>query len=204
MTWFLTNGINNLDIAKDTARYAKGITKLQDNFRSLIAGDLKENIDTRIQSGINEGLPKNLAEKLAALPALASACDIIRVAATENVPLKTTASAYFEAGQEFQIEWLRNKAHYISSDNRWQNEAAQGLIDQLYSCQAGLAARIIRDTEGKSSKNQSLMEKWLENHEHLKQQIVPLLAEIKQAGTVNLPMLVLAEQRLRNLYGGKL
>lgn len=204
MTWFLTNGINNLDIAKDTARYAKGITKLQDNFRSLIAGDLKENIDTRIQSGINEGLPKNLAEKLAALPALASACDIIRVAATENVPLKTTASAYFEAGQEFQIEWLRNKAHYISSDNRWQNEAAQGLIDQLYSCQAGLAARIIRDTEGKSSKNQSLMEKWLENHEHLKQQIVPLLAEIKQAGTVDLPMLVLAEQRLRNLYGGKL
>ncbi|MCB1532796.1 MAG: NAD-glutamate dehydrogenase [Alphaproteobacteria bacterium] len=207
MTWFLTHGIDTLDIQKDSTRYEKGIQNLQKDLNTLIAGDLKTNIETHIQSAMDEGLPKALATKIAILPAMTSACDIISVAATQDVDLKATAATYFEVGQVFKINWLRNKARYLSGDDYWQNEAAQGLIDQLYSCQSGLTARILRDSAVKKAKGQkstgkSFVKGWLEKHGHMKEQIDPLLSEIKQAGTVDLPMLVLAEQRLRNLYGG--
>ena len=112
-----------------------------------------------------------------------------------------TARAYFEVGEEFHMAWLRGQARYLPSDDHWQAEATRGLVDQLFSCQAALTVRIMNDTKGKKSTKQSRAKIWMEHHESQIKQLSPLFADLRRAGSIELSMLIIAEQRLRNLAG---
>jgi glutamate dehydrogenase len=164
-------------------------------------GLLKEIAD-RMRTFIGDGLPSDIAKQIALMPVLASACDIIKISLAKETDLLTTARTYFELGERFHLGWLRSQAKFINSDDHWHNEATNGLVDQLFSCQAGITIRILKDTDGKDNRGKTLLQNWLERNENLAKQFDPLLAELKRAGTIDLPMLVIAEQRLRGLYGG--
>ena len=134
------------------------------------------------------------------LPVLSSACDITRIAIDQKTDLDATARTYYEVGTRFHLDWLRQQARFLSSDSQWQAEATAGIVDNLYMCQAGLTVHILREAKGKSSKN--AVEQWVKKQEAQIQQIEMTFAELRQAGSIDLPMLVIAEQRLRALYGG--
>lgn len=201
-TWFLTRLGRSPEIALDVQKYAANIAKLRKCIPEVATEDLKRTINLRTSTLMNDGLPEELAQQIAIMPALSSACDIINVSVKEDADLIDTARTYFELGERFYIEWLRQKARHIKSDDHWQTEAVDGLIDQLYSCQAGMTKRILRDTGCKAGKNQSLFECWSEDYEEEARQLEPLLGSIRRSGSIDLAMLVIAEQRLRHLYGG--
>ena len=119
--------------------------------------------------------------------------------------MMNTTRTYFEVGEAFHLDWLRQQARFLPHDNHWQSEASAGLLESLYSCQAGLTVRVLRDLNGKAGKSprkDSMLEVWLKDHGHLLKQFEPLFAELRRAGTVDLTMLAVAEQRLRQLFGG--
>ena len=97
------------------------------------------------------------------------------------------------------MDWLRQQAQHLQTDDHWQAEATNGLINQLYGCQASLTARILQDTKGKKDKSAKITEAWLEKHKDQFEQLRSLFEKLRRAGTIELPMLVIAEQRLRNL-----
>ncbi len=202
INWFLTRLGRNLDISQDIKDYSKGIDALRQNLNALATHDLKQSIEQRQQAQLRDGLPKTLAKKIALLPALSSACDIIRIALEQKTDVINTARAYFELGEKFHLSWLRQQARFLPADDHWSTEATAGLVDQLYGCQAGLTVRILKDANGKNGKDSSPVEKWMKKHEHQAKQLDPLFAELRRAGTIDLAMLIIAEQRLRNLYGG--
>lgn len=100
------------------------------------------------------------------------------------------------------MDWLRQQARYLTSDDHWHAEATNGLVDQLYSCQAGMTMRVLRDTGAKKKKDKTLLDMWMDSHPNMTKQFDPLFAELRRSGSIDLPMLVIAEQRLRGLYGG--
>ena len=201
VTWFLTRLGRDSDIRTDIKNYHKGVSDLRAGASKILMDDLKEATELRIVGGERDGLPKDLAKEIAFLPVLSSACDITRISLEQKTDLMTTAHVYFDLGQKFQLGWLRQQARFVTSDDPWQAEATSGLIDQLYGAQAGLTIQILRDTKGRASKEQSIVEKWLAQNSGKARQIEALLVQLKRAGTVDLPMLVIAEQRLRNLIG---
>ena len=207
VTWFLTRLGRDAEIGTDIQNYRAGISVLRENAAKFVAIDLKESIQIHAAANERDGLPKDLAKEIAFLPVLSSACDIIRISLEQKTDLVKTASAYFDIGQKLHLDWLRQQARFMTSDDYWQAEAISGLTDQLYSSQAGLTVRILKDTPNSkaaktTAKTQSIVEKWLERNSDKAGQIEPLLVQLKRAGTVDLPMLVIAEQRLRNLYAG--
>lgn len=201
ITWFLTRLGHDLDIGRESENFGKGIQKLSANLGKLLTEDLKASVNMRAAAGERDGLPKELAEQIALMPVLSSACDIIRIGLEQKTDLLQTARAYFEVGEEFHMDWLRQQARYLPSDDHWQAEATRGLVDQLFGCQAALTVRILNDTEGKVGKGQTMAKTWLKNHAHKVSQLTPLFADLRRAGTIELPMLIIAEQRLRNLAG---
>lgn len=202
ITWFLTRLGRDLDMGKDIESFGAGIDALRKNVASFATNDLKNMIKQRTDNGVRDGLPESVAKQIAMMPVLASACDIIKISIAQKTDLKVTAATYFEIGQKFHLDWLRKQARFITSEDYWQSEATSGVIEQLYSCQAGLTARILCDMEKSKTKNGDLAEKWLSQHVHIIDQIDPLFAKLKDVGTVDLAMLIIAEQRLRSLYGG--
>ncbi len=201
ITWFLTRLGHDLDIGREIENFGNGIDKLSSNLGKLLTSDQKDSVNMRTISGERDGLPKKLAEQIALMPVLSSACDIIRISLEQNTDLLDTARTYFEVGEEFHMDWLRQQARYLPSDDQWQAEATHGLVDQLYGCQAAVTVRILTDTKGKAAKDKTLGETWMNKHSHQVEQLMPLFVDLRHAGTIELPMLIIAEQRLRNLAG---
>jgi glutamate dehydrogenase len=201
VSWFLTRLGRDLDIGREISDFGEGIAKIRKNMKSLMTPALAESVSQRAIAGERDGLPKALAEQIALLPILSSACDMIRISLEQKTDLIETARTYFEVGDHFHMAWLRQQARYLPSDDHWQAEATRGLVDQLFGCQASLTIRILRDTKGKNGKGQSPADKWLETHASQVRQLDPLFSDLRRAGTIDLPMLIIAEQRLRNLAG---
>lgn len=204
VTWFLTRMGRALDINKDIAAFEKGIDALKKNFEKTLTPMLKESIDSNIARLVNDGLPQALAHDIAIMPLLASACDIIRISLGQKTDMAVTARTYFEIGEHFHLDWMRNQARYITADDRWSAEALDGLTDQLYSAQAGLTVRILKDSEKSEGKSMKVspLGGWLERNQPMLAQIDPLLTEMRRTASLDLPMLIIAEQRLRHLFGG--
>lgn len=202
VTWFLTRLGRPLEIASDTAAFGKGVEQLRGKLLNLLSPEMLETAQQHAAMLERDGLPKALAEQIALLPTLASACDIIKVSLEQKTDLHETAKIYFDIGERFQMGWLRQQARFLPADDHWQAEAVGGLVDQLYSSQAGMTVRILHDTNSKPAKGKTLFDTWMADQGRNAEQIDPLLADLRRSGTLDLPMLVIAEQRLRQLYGG--
>ncbi|MEZ5918497.1 MAG: hypothetical protein R3D66_00750 [Alphaproteobacteria bacterium] len=73
--------------------------------------------------------------------------------------------------------------------------ATNGLVDQLYSLQAALTLRVLRDTAGKAAKGESLLQTWTALQNGKVERLEPLFEHISGMPTVDLLMLITAEQR---------
>ncbi len=202
INWFLTRHGKDLNIAKDIKTYQSSIKTISDNLQNLVAQDIKKSLKIRTDSYTHDALPTALANKIAALPILNSALDITQIANETKLEIDKIATTYFNLGERFHIDWLRIQARFKEPTNNWDKEATTGLISQLYSCQAGLTIRILNDCKSYGSTCGTEIESWIEKHDHLINELDPFFEKIHNAGTLDLPMLVIAEQRLRNLYGG--
>ena len=206
ITWFLTRMGRDLNIEKDIAAFEKGIGVLKKHLDSVVTNTHKTTIEMATSRGESDGLPSELARTIAMMPLLSSACDIIRIADKQKSDIPITAKAYFELGDHFHLDWIRQQARYLPTDDVWAAEALEGLIDQLYGCQAGITLRVLKDMNGSLPKKAvgktSILQNWIKKHGCQAEQIEPLFQELRSASHLDLPMLVIAEQRLRNLYGG--
>lgn len=197
--WFLTRLGRDIDLDKDVKLFSGGVRELKKALNSSIDIALGKEIDMRVKAWQVDGLPEELAKQIALMPVLSSAFDIIRIANDRNAPIKHTAKIYFELGEYFHINWLRKQAKYIKGDTKWSSDALDGIIDHLYGCQAGLTISILNDEK---TVNERTVSEWLAKRGHQAVQIKEMFDEIRKNAKVDLSILVIAEQRLRNLYGG--
>jgi glutamate dehydrogenase len=200
VAWFLTRTGRPLLVSRDIKDYKNGVQLLRKNMHLVLPDDVRKTIEKRAEYSVQDGLPKALALNIAQMPVLSSACDIIRISLERKTDIQKAAAVYFRLGSEFHLDWLRQQARFMNSEDRWHAEAKAGLIDQLYSAQAGLTVKILQDTAKHKAKAKELVDIWIGMNQEAITQLEPFFAEIRRAGTVDLPMLIAAEQRLRSLY----
>ncbi len=216
VTWFLTRYGRKLEINRDIAAFEGGIEAVKDSMASVVPDELLQKIKELTDNGVKNGLPKKLAHDISLMPILGSACDIIRISMDYKYEIPITARVYFELGDYFHLDWMRQKARSLPTEGEWSAQAVEGIVDQLYTCQAGLTIQILKD-EGtniaKSSKKKkkndigcigcdSALEAWINNRGTQAKLLETLFNEYKRSNKLDISMLIIAEQRLRNLYGG--
>ncbi len=210
VSWLLARNGQDLDINKDIAAYQSGIEKLRKNYESFLTPGLLALLNQTASANVSDGLPAAVAKNIALMPLLASACDIIRIASTQKADVLLIAKIYFEVGEQFHLDWMRTHADYLPANDYWSAEARDSLVENLYAAQAGLTVRILKDIAGtvapkkgtKSIPSASVVAQWMGSHGTQAIALEPLFADMRKAGSVDLPMLIIAEQKLRSLYGG--
>lgn len=205
--WFLTRLGRNPDLKADLNTFGKGVKSLRQCIENVVTDNMARDIARRTEMNIDNGLPKDMARDIALIPTMGAACDIIQISLDCKKDIETTARAYFEIGEIFRIGWLRKQALYMNAEDHWSEEALEGLIEQLLSCQAGLTAHILHNKDimkktqaGKDGR--SPVQIWMDKCRTPVAQLQGILDEIYKSGAVDIPMLLIAEQRLRHLYGG--
>ena len=200
VSWFLRRNMDSLDGGLDIKTYRNSIKTLTSKMDSALTKDLKAEVKQRVDSAVRDGLPEKLARHIALLPVLVSSCDIIRISLEQKQDLLLTAKTYFALGEYFNMGWLRSQARYMQSEDRWQTEAIGGLLDKLYTTQAGMTVKVLSDAKRAKVKGSAPFKVWLEKNVHIEQQFNPFFADLRRHGAVDLPMIVVAEQRLSQLY----
>lgn len=206
--WFLLKLGRKPDVEQDIKDFGKGIEILYKNLDKIVPAKMGYSMNRRKEAATEDGLPEGLAHHVAVTPKMGASFDIIKLSLERNVDLVLTARIYFAVGSFFKLDWLRRQARHVNSDSRWSAEAIDSLLSQLYGCQVGLTDKILEDMNlhKKSSKSaqsiscEDTIKTWLEQHRHKVVLLENLLTEIQNAGAVDIPMLLIAEQRTRELF----
>jgi len=163
--WLLRNYHGKLDIASIISTYKERITELYAVIDKCVIGEFKYNHDIEKDELLAMNIPKELACKIAILGPLSSAYSIAEVSNRSKAPVKQVAEIYFELGERFYVNWLRNRANEIVTDNNWKKLAVRGFKDELYDVHRKITISAVES----AMKNNNSTEKWYhKNEKHIK------------------------------------
>ena len=138
-----------------------------------------------------------LAGRVGNLIVLASAADILRIAARQDIAIEQAGRLYFAVGARFSLGWLRASAEKLSGRGHWLKLAAAAAIEDLYGHQRDITNVVAASQPGRSPDES--IRAWAEGNRAAVERAEALLAELKAASHVDLPMIMVAGRQLRTL-----
>lgn len=142
-------------------------------------------------------MPRPLAERVGNLIVLASAADILRIAGRQGLGIETAGRLYFAVGARFSLGRLRAAAEKLSGRGHWLKLAAAAAIEDLYGHQRDITAAVAAHHPDLPA--DEAVAAWAETHRAAVERADSLLAELKAAAHVDLPMITVANRQLRTL-----
>ncbi|MFL6188387.1 MAG: NAD-glutamate dehydrogenase [Actinomycetes bacterium] len=201
--WFLRNRRQPLDIASTVSHFAPGIASLAQELPKLLAPADSEALDRLTERFTAEGVPAELATRVASLDALFSGLNVIEVATTCGETVEVVAAVYFSLGYRLDLHWLRDQIARLPAETHWQTLAQGALRDDLYSEQRELTAEVLRPgTEDRGAEDgdaETLIEAWLADNRSSVERTRAILSDLKEADTLDIAMLSVALREIRNL-----
>ncbi|WP_448190284.1 NAD-glutamate dehydrogenase [Azospirillum sp. sgz301742] len=204
VAWFLTGGTHPLSIAAETEIYRPGVEALSAGLEAVLDAEEAARLAARAALYTAQGVPEELAKRIAALPVLASAPDLVRIAERTGREVAGVAAVYFMLGRRFGLEWLRDKASGAKSDNHWQKQAVAAIVDDLFAHQKELTVRVLDGTGGLSAEApvESPVDSWIALRRSVVERVEQLVSELRTQANVDLAMLAVANRQLRGLTAG--
>lgn len=198
--WFLRNSPQPLNTANLVGIYKPAVKELSGHLDKIINKLVRETRDKKLAKYIANNVPKQLAEQIANLEALASACDIVSVSQKTKLPLKIVGEVYFDIGMRLDIAGLRNEARGLISDNHWDNLALRTMIDTFYDQQMLITLDILKNgcTGGKCN---ITIENWLDTNKKRIARFDSFISDLRKQEKVTLSMLTISVQKVASILG---
>jgi glutamate dehydrogenase len=193
--WLLNHRGIALDIASIVARYAPGVGELRAALPRTLTATGRADYDVDVEKWQGLGIPEAVAARLATVPVLGAALDIVEVAHDSNRPVERVASIFFEIGQALEIDSLRRQIENLPVESRWHAQARGSLRDELAAQHRALVTQILASAPpGAPNRVQA----WLERDDPSLKFTLGMLAEIRTQ-TVDYPIASVALRRLAQL-----
>ncbi|HEX5083715.1 MAG TPA: NAD-glutamate dehydrogenase [Blastocatellia bacterium] len=200
--WFLRSRRLNEDMAGVISYFSQGVDALARELPGALPGALEDADRERMQTlaaNLREsGAPESTALRVASLDALFASLDIIEVAANSDQKVERVAEVYFILGARLGLPELRRQINALPADQHWQAMARNAMLDDL----AGLQSAITRDAingADESVSPQPLVDEWQSRNRRAIERMRQLLAELRNAPSMDVSMLSVALRELRHL-----
>jgi glutamate dehydrogenase len=202
--WLLRNRRQPLDIRSTVGRFRPAVPVLAVEMPRLLAGteDADEAFRGEVASVTADGVPESLAERVAALPALFSALDVVDVASATGRDLLEVAGVYFALDRHLKLDWLRERILRLPRDDRWQTLARAALRDDLYAVRASLTAEVLQ-AGGPAQDSDELIEHGFAGNQSAVGRCVGVLQDIAAENRADLATLSVALREVRGLVSSR-
>jgi glutamate dehydrogenase len=196
--WFVRARQRSIDIAATVTQFAPGA--------AIVARSLPEVLDegdrllweARTDKLARAGVPSELAGRVAGMPSLFAALDIVEVAeATRRSPDAVTA-VYFGLGGRLALNWLRDRIAELPRANRWQALARSALRDDLYSLHRALTQEVLRRAPAGATTDVEI-DAWTDSNADAVERSRAMLGDIRTTRVYDLTTLPVALREVRNL-----
>jgi glutamate dehydrogenase len=193
--WLLNHRGITLDIASVVARYAPGVGELRAALPRVLTPTGRADYDVDVEKWQGLDIPEATAARLATVPVLGAALDIVEVARESARPVERVAATFFELGQALEIDALRRQIENLSVESRWHAQARGSLRDELAAQHRALVTQILA---GPTASAANPVAAWLERDDPALKFTLGMLAEIRTQ-TVDYPIASVALRRLAQL-----
>jgi glutamate dehydrogenase len=198
--WLLGNRPRELDIASTVEHFRPGAMRLYVSVTRLLSPDDAEPLARRTDELREQGVPEDLAARVAALSIMYSTLDIVTVADETGLDAEHVGAVHFWLGSRLGLHWLRDRIVALPRDNRWRARARAALRDDLYAIQRGLTSEVLRSAAPDVDPAE-LVDSWIESNP-ASERTLQTLGDIRSGQSYDLTTLPVAVREMRNLIGG--
>jgi glutamate dehydrogenase len=196
--WLVRASPRKIEIDATAKRYARGAELLSGALPGVLHGADREAFDARARELEGAGVPSELAKRVAAMPQLLAAFDIVEIANSTGRPPETVMETYFTLGAEIVLTWLRDRIIELPRANRWQTLARAALRDDLYSLHRSLTEEVL-EVAGEHEDPEAAIENWRQRNEASVDRCLGILDDIKASRVYDTTTLPVALREVRNL-----
>jgi glutamate dehydrogenase len=195
--WFLRNRRPPVDIAAEVEHFRRQVRQLAPVLPAALAGAQAESVARRTAELTGHGVPGLLAGRIAALGPLAASLDVVEIAGDRR-DVGFVAAVYSALDVGLRMDWLQEQIVELSSESHWELLAKISLRDDLFAQRRRLTgAALARYVPGVGAGE--LVEDWLRANAGPVGRCRETLEQLRGAGRLDVAMLSVALQDLRNL-----
>ncbi len=198
--WLLRNCRRPLDIDETIAAFAPGTAEVGELLAEDLRGDDRDAADATSRDLQDQGVPTALAERLAHLPWLITALDVVTVVGDDEIgeAIPSVTEMYFALADRLHLDWLREQVAALPRNTRWETLARDALREDFFAQHSALTAEVLRTTDGDSDVD-GRIEAWVGRNLAQVTRCQEILKASDTAGSPDLAMLSVGLRELRNL-----
>lgn len=217
--WLLKHGRGRYRLESEITTLAQQVAQVREALTDALDEQQAEALTAVTDRLVAGGLPRSTALRVAQCVPLTAALDIIRAGSGAQVRPEYAAAGFFESGRLLDLAWLRSYAAPDQNTDRWSERAWSTLTDELLRLQGDLTADILSQRSARQCSPASagcdhqdhrcddlppldpreLVARWAEQNAVALDRFAVLREELRAAPSVELPMLVVAVQQMREL-----
>ncbi|HEV7913169.1 MAG TPA: NAD-glutamate dehydrogenase [Albitalea sp.] len=196
--WLLHHREALRDLDATIRRFSPGVAEVAAGLARWLAPHERAALQADAARLSSQGVPVELAQRVAQLDALFSALDIVEVGIETGCDVDTVAGVYFGVGGRLDLGWVSQQIAAQAADSHWQGLARVAMRDDL-SVLARSLARSVLQAAAPRQDAVTLIAAWESQREFQLRRCRDLLADLKPAGALDMAMLSVLLRELRAL-----
>ncbi len=160
-----------------------------------------EPLARRVDELRGAGVPEDLAARIAGLPHMYAALDVVEVADDSGLDVQAVAAVHFRLGSGLGLHWVHDRIVQLPREDRWQAMARAALRDDLYSIHRELTAQLLRSGPRLESPD-ARVHGWIDAHRN-SGRCLQTLADIAAGRTFDITTLSVAVREVRGAARGR-
>jgi len=194
IVWFLRNVDLSGGLAGAVSHYRDGIAAVAASLDAALSEEASRTRAARRQELVQAGAPEQLARRMADLPALTVAPDIVLVADRAGKPVGEVAAAFFAVGTFFRLDQIAGAAGTIPVTDYFDRLALDRARDSIGDAERRLTAAVV----GNGAVGAGAVQAWVEPRKGEVERIRLAIHEIADSG-LTLSKLAVAASLLGDL-----
>jgi glutamate dehydrogenase len=203
--WFLANRPQPLAVGAEISRFGENVAALAPKVGQLLRGREADAVAERTKKFCGEGVPRELADRVALLLDSYGLLDVIEVTElaerearvdAERSP-QETAELYYALSAHLNVDQLLTSISALERGNRWHALARLSLRDDVYSSLRAITLDALRHSDLDDSADEKIAQWEKANASRLSRARVAL-DEISRSGRLDLATLSVAARQLRS------
>ncbi|KAB0266441.1 NAD-glutamate dehydrogenase [Microvirga brassicacearum] len=143
IVWFIRNvDFTKQSLAEIIGAYAAGISEVERGLPKTLSEDALAQWHARTNALVEQGTPADLARRMAAIPDLVAAPDIVLTAQRTGKPVEDIARTHFAIEAAFRLGSLINTAREIGVSDYFDRLALDRAIDSIATAHRNLTAEV--------------------------------------------------------------
>lgn len=196
--WLLNNRPQPLQITETIAFFEARVAEVWSELPKLVRGADLDWYQSIVDELTGEGVPEELAAKVAGFSSAFPTLDIVAISDRTGVHPLGVAEVYYDLADRLDITQLMDRIIELPRSDRWQSMARASIREDLFAAHAALTADVLSVGNGESTPEERF-KAWEEKNAAIIGRARTTLDEIRGSDDFDLANLSVAMRTMRSL-----